>query len=281
MSKADDRVATIQQTHVGASGKRVLLVEGPDDISAFRQLLGRRAPGWEAQWAVAEAGGKKLALAMAPLVPNWRVVVDRDEWSANQLTQYQAQHANLSVLPRFCLESYLVDPDELWRALPEKQQLKIVGGAPVLRAALLATLADWQRHAGLWHVINPLWSGLRALGFKEGLLKTHNIPDDLVLKATLQAWSALIDANQIFNDVQTAVAAMVAEPIAGFLHRNLYAKAFYPQVVHPTLDRLLGAKPPTERRVALFKTRRLPADLEPLWLQMGIPNLPAAELDAR
>ena len=281
MSKADDRVAKIQQTHVGASGKQVLLVEGTDDVSAFRQLLSRRAPGWEAQWAVAEAGGKKEALAMAPLVPNWRVVVDRDEWSANQLTQYQAQHANLSVLPRFCLESYLVDPDELWRALPEKQQLKIVGGAPVLRAALLANLADWQRHAGLWHVINPLWSGLRALGFKEGLLKTHNIPDDLVLKATLQAWSALIDANQIFNDVQTAVAAMVAQPSTDFLHRSLYAKAFYPQVVQPVLDRLLGAKTPAERRVALFKTRRLPADLEPLWLQMGIPNLPAAELDAR
>ncbi len=280
MSKADDRVAKIQQTHVGASGKQVLLVEGPDDVNAFRQLLSRRAPGWEAQWAVAEAGGKKEALAMAPLVPTWRVAVDRDEWSANQLAQYQAQHANLSVLPRFCLESYLVDPDELWRALPEKQQLKIVGGAPALRAALLANLADWQRHAGLWHVINPLWSGLRALGFKEGLLKTHNIPDDLVLKATLQAWSALIDANQIFNDVQTAVAAMVAEPIDEFLHRNLYAKAFYPQVVHPALDRLLGAKPPAERRVALFKTRRLPADLEPLWLQMGIAPVTAAALDA-
>lgn len=280
MSKADDRVATIAQTHVGASGKRVLLVEGPDDVSAFRQLLGRRAPGWEAQWAVAEAGGKKLALAMAPLVPTWRVVVDRDEWSANQLTQYQAQHANLSVLPRFCLESYLVDPDELWRALPEKQQLKTVGGAPALRAALLANLADWQRHAGLWHVINPLWSGLRALGFKEGLLKTHDIPDDLALKSTLQAWSALIDADRIFDEVQTAVATMTAQPAADFLHRSLYAKAFYPQVVHPALDGLLGAKPPAVRRAALFKTRRLPADLEPLWLQMGIAPLTAVALDA-
>ena len=281
MSKAEDRVARIAQAHVGASGKRVLLVEGPDDVKAFRQLLSRRAPGWEGQWAVADAGGKKEALAMAALVPTWRVVVDRDEWSTEQLVQNQALHPNLSVLPRFCLESYLVDPEELWRSLPEKQQLKIAGGEPALRAAMLANLADWQRHAALWHVINPLWSGLRALGFKEGLLKTHDIPDDLALKATLGAWSALIDANRIFDEVQTAVAAMIVQPAGDFLHRSLYAKDFYPQVVHPTLDRLLGAKPPAERRAALFKTRRLPADLEPLWLQMGIPPVTAAERDAR
>ena len=44
---------------------------------------------------------------------------------------------------------------------------------------------------------------------------------------------------------------------------------------HRLLEALLGHEM-TERQ-----TRRLPADLEPLWLQMGIPNLPAAELDAR
>ncbi|MDP2828192.1 MAG: hypothetical protein Q8O37_06260 [Sulfuricellaceae bacterium] len=270
MSKAEQRISKIRDTQIGATAKKVLLVEGSDDVSAFRQLLNRRVPDWESRWALAEAGNKRQALDMAPLVLDWLVLVDRDEWSANEVKEFQQQHANLFVLPRFCLESYLVDPAELWEALPPKQQEKIPTGASGIETEVLASLADWRRHAALWHVINPLWSGLRALGFKEGLLQTQKIPNDAELERTLKSWSEFVDHKRILDEVHVAIGNMNAQTATDFLHLSLYAKDFYPQVVHPALDRLLGRKSEAERRIALFRTLPIPADIDPLWKRMGL-----------
>lgn len=119
-------------------------------------------------------------------------------------------------------------------------------------------------------MINPLWAGLRALGFKDKLLETQAIPNDTQLAQTLQDWSDYIDVNRILADVQTAIARINAEPEPDFLHRSLYAKEFYPQVVHPALDRLLGQKTAQERRIGLFKTLPIPADLDFVWRRMGL-----------
>jgi hypothetical protein len=54
----------------------------------------------------------------------------------------------------------------------------------------------------------------------------------------------------------------------------LHAKSFYPQVVHQTLNRLLGQKPAKERRLAILRTRTLPDDLVPLWQAMGLAATP-------
>lgn len=270
VNKAEQRVSKIRDTQIGATARKVLLVEGRDDVSAFRQLLNRRAPDWESQWTLAEAGNKKLALEMAPLVSGWLVLVDCDEWSVNEVKEFQQLHANIFVLPRFCLESYLVDPAELWRALPPKQQEKIPTGVSGIETEVLANLADWRRHAALWHVINPLWSGLRALGFKEGLLQTQKIPNDAELEHTLKSWSEFVDHKRILDEVHVAIGNMNAQTATDFLRHSLYAKDFYPQVVHPALDRLLGQKSAVERRLALFRTLPIPADLEPLWQRMGL-----------
>lgn len=270
MSKAEDRVAEIRGTKIGASTKRALIVEGPDDEAAFTQLLRRRSPNWEQTWALAPAGNKREALKLAALEPTWLVVTDRDEWSDAEVARHESERANLFVLPRFCLENYLVDPQELWQALPQKQRDKPGVSLSALQAALLASLGDWQRHAALWQVINPMWSGLRALGFKDGLLKTDPVADDTGIQQTLQAWDAYIDATKVYAAVQAAIVQMGGLAQDEFMRRHLYAKAFYPQVVHRALDQLLGAKPPKDRRVALFSTLPLPADLEPLWQRMGL-----------
>lgn len=270
VSKAEQRISKIRDTQIGATAKKVLLVEGSDDVSAFRQLLNRRVPDWESRWALAEAGNKRQALDMAPLVPDWLVLVDRDEWSANEVKEFKQRHTNLFVLPRFCMESYLVDPAELWHALPPKQQNKIPAGVSGIETEVLSNQADWRRHAALWHVINPLWSGLRALGFKEGLLQTQKIPNDTELERTLKSWSEFVDHKRILHEVHVAIRNMNAQSITDFLHHSVYAKDFYPQVVHTALDRLLGQKSAVERRLALFRTLPIPADLEPLWQRMGL-----------
>lgn len=270
MSKAQEKVTKIRDEKIGATNKRVLLVEGSDDVSAFSQLLGHYFPRWQIGWELVEAGNKRQALDIALLEPDWLALVDRDEWSANEIAAYQTKHANLLILPRFCLESYLVDPAELWAALPPQQQAKIKTGAAGLSTAIFTNLADWRRHAALWHVINPLWAGLRALGFKDELLKTQAIPDDTQLVQTLQGWSDYIDVNRILAEVQTAISRINAQSQSEFLHQRLYAKAFYPQVVHPALDRLLQHTSEKERRIELFKTLPMPADLAFVWHRMGL-----------
>ena len=47
MSKLDTLHDKIKQQHVGATGKKVLLVEGPDDELAFRSWLGKLDVNWE------------------------------------------------------------------------------------------------------------------------------------------------------------------------------------------------------------------------------------------
>jgi len=119
----------IRDEQVGQTGKRVLLVEGQDDVAVYGILLSRRfGAAWEKDWALAAAGKKEFVLDILVGESTWLGLVDRDEWSQDLIVQKQARLPNLLVLPRFCLESYLIDPDELWAAFPPNQRTKIAGG---------------------------------------------------------------------------------------------------------------------------------------------------------
>ena len=270
MSAVADRIAEIKEQRLGNTGKRVLVLEGTDDVDAFEIFMGRQFPDWEMSWALAHAGNKKRVQEILKAEPDWLGLVDRDEWTADELARYQGLVPNLLVLPRFCLESYLIDPDELWAAFPEKQRAKVEGGVATLRAALLAEKATWVRHAALWHVINPLWGRLRALGFKEGVLDSNRVPNDGALLAVLKSWHDFLDAQKVFAEFQKQLAEVQALGEQVLFAQWVYAKRFYPQVVHRELDRLLGHKPARVRRLALFKTRAVPDDLNFVWRRMGL-----------
>lgn len=65
MSTVDERIQTIKTQLVGNSGVRVLLVEGPDDVDAYRIFLDRKFPGWERKWHIEPAGKKASVVKMA------------------------------------------------------------------------------------------------------------------------------------------------------------------------------------------------------------------------
>ena len=270
MSKASVRIDQIQSELVGQTGKRVLLVEGTDDVDAYRNFLSRKFPDWEQTWAVAHMGNKKLVLAGLSLAPDWIGLVDRDEWGEDIQTQHRAAHPNLLVLPRFCLESYLISPAELWQAFPAKQQAKVVGGEAAFRDALLAPLAQWIRHATLWHGVRPLWQKLRNAGFPEGVTKVPPTPSDEQLCDFFSDWHNLLDADVLLTRVNSLAAQLTAEDAEIVCKQWLHAKHFYQEVVHETLNELLGVKPARERFLALFRTRGVPEDLDMVWLKMGL-----------
>ena len=271
MSKLDTLHDKIKQQHVGATGKKVLLVEGPDDELAFRSWLGKLDVNWENRWVVASAGKKANVLDLLTLEPDWVGVVDRDEWTAQNIAEKQRDIPNLWVLPRFCLENYLCDPNELWAMLPLMQQQKIQGGLETLGAAITVDLHQWLQHGALWHVINPLWEGLRALGFKERLLDIQQAGNDQAIQQTLNDWHQFLEPTVIWADYQARLAEVTGWPVGQQLQSGVHGKQFFPMVVHTALTQLLGENAKAgERQNRLLQSARSSADLQPLWQLMGL-----------
>lgn len=270
MSTVTERIAQIKAEHVGQTGKRVLLVEGTDDVDAYRGFLTRKFLEWERTWHLEPAGSKSRVVQMAKVESTWLGIVDRDEWTNAEITKQCTQCPNLLILPRFCLESYLIDPDELWLAFPEKQRLKIPGGEAQFRQELMIHLNEWIRHAALWHGVRPLWQQLRSLGFPDSVLTSPPMPDDESLRKRFKSWHESLNADAILSSVKQLQTELEFKDRGELFSKWLYAKSFYPEVVHPTLDRLLGQKPAKERRIAILRTRSVPDDLAILWNAMGL-----------
>jgi len=274
MSKVDERIQDIKTQLVGNTGVKVLLVEGADDVDAYRIFLDRKFPGWEVRWHLAEAGKKATVVEMVRKEPAWLGLVDRDEWTDAQIAAHSAASPNLLVLPRFCLESYLIDPAELWAALPAKQQAKVAGGEVRFRGEMLADLQGWIRHAALWHGVRPLWRQLRDQGFPDSVLGNPPMPDDAALRVKFNDWHVTLDADAVLASVHALEERLASEDESKLYAQWLYAKDFYPQVVHQVLNRLLGQKPAKERRLAILRTRTVPGDLAVLWQAMGLAAAP-------
>jgi len=270
MSTLEERIDQIKTQFIGNNGLRVLLVEGADDVDAFRIFLGRKFPEWERTWLLAEAGKKTDVVKMLKKEPNWLGLVDRDEWTESDIATQSAACPNLLVSSRFCLESYLIDPTELWAAFPPKQQSKIAGGEAQFRSELLADLPGWLRHAALWHGVRPLWQQLRQLGFPDSVLGNPPMPDDAALRVKFREWHSTLDADAVLVRVHALETQLASEDVSKLCAQWLYAKDFYPQVVHQVLNSLLGQKPAKERRLAILRTRGVPADLDVLWRAMGL-----------
>lgn len=270
MSKTDDRIKEIREQQIGNSAKRALIVEGADDVDAFQSFLGKAYQGWEQSWVIAEAGKKTEVLAIIRKEPNWIGVVDRDEWSASKIADLETELTNLWVFPRYCIENYLLIPDELWGALPEKQRNKIVGGIEQLNQLITVDLTRWRCHGVLWSVVNPMWEGLRSLGFKEALLDPAIATNEAEIKAKLQEWHDYLEPDSIWQSYQDALAQVVQLSVDEQLKRYVHGKHFYKQVVNPLLNQMLGQKSEIERQKAIFRFLPVPDDLGPLWRKMEL-----------
>lgn len=274
MSKLDDLRKQIKAVHTQALGQRVLLVEGIDDEQAFSSWLNKRSPGWENSWAVAPAGRKADVLALLALEPDWLGVVDRDEWSVDTIAEKTQALPNLWVLPRFCLENYLCDPDELWAMLPLRQQLRIESNGSnqqALADAVTQHLPLWCQHGALWQVANPLQAGLQALGFKDRLLNIRHAGNEQVIRQTLNEWHRFLEPEPIWAAYQTRLAEVNTWSAPQQLSGAVHGKHFFQAVITPVLNQLLGQARAEQHQKDLLKHAQPPADLQPLWQRMNLP----------
>jgi len=262
----EKRRREIKEELIGQTGKRGLLVEGTDDVSFFRILLSRKLGAeWESDWVLADVGSKKIVTDILAQETDWLGIVDRDEWTDEVIDAKQDELENLFVLHRFCIESYAVDPDDLWEALPQKMEGKVAGGLEVLTSEIMRDKGKWLRHGVLWSETNPLWSGLRALGFKEKLLDFDVAQDDDIIRETLKEWHGYLNPDQIFQSFSDKLNQVSRLPVKDHLHRWIHGKQFFLEHVHPVLNKYLGQSDAQSRMIDLFRSLALPEDLEPLW----------------
>lgn len=265
---ARNRCDRIREEHIGSQDKRILLVEGADDKEAFRILLGRFLSGWEGKWAIVEANGKKPLQEILAEESQWIGIVDRDEWDEEAAEEHRKKLPNLWVLPRFCLENYLIDPDELWDALPEALQKGVRGGRAAFSDEIVRESPKYVRHGALWTVVSPLWSGLRARGFKEALASEESIENaqnDDEIRRILDEWDALLNPARIFAEFHAELKESTSLPLKEQFSRRIHGKIFWKNVIFPVLTSLFGQAEGKKRRKDIFDGIPRPADLEPFF----------------
>lgn len=177
------------------------------------------------------------------------------------------------MLPRFCLENYLCDPAELWDGLPAVKQEQVEGGRDRLTDSIGRDLDRFVRHCALWKTVTPLWTGLRALGFKEVLASEDSLEasqNDDKIRQTLDGWHELLDPNRLFDEFQQALQQASSASDHEKFSRLIHGKLFWKAQVHPVLNRLLGQASAPERRNALFQTLPRPADLKAILRELSV-----------
>ncbi len=264
----------IREREIGSQNKRALIVEGVDDKAVLTTLFKNHCPTWEQRWVIAIAGNKQKVLKVLNVEPTWIGMVDRDTWSQAEIDSQTQTLPNLVVLPRWCMENYLINPAELWQALPASQTIKIAGGATDFTQPILDKLPAYVRHGVLWQVITPLWSGLRARGFKEALAAESSVitaQDDGEIRRVLADWDELLEPQRIFADFQQCLSAVQQLPHDEQLSHWVHGKTFWKQVIYPHMNDVFGQVPETQLQEKLFQRLPFPRDLETLRqrLQLG------------
>lgn len=273
MSGYKKRYDEILETEWVDHSKKVLVVEGEDDQAAYRLLFDKKfgTENWDSKWVITYAGQKNFVLKMLAEQPAWIGLVDKDEWSQEEIVANQSTYPNLLVLPRYCMESYLILPAEIWAALPEKQQQKIPNGEEELEKVLLCDLDQWVRHGVLWTVVNPLQNGLRVQGFNNALLNFEIAQDDDAIRQTLSNWHNTLNPDTLFARFQTLLQEAEQMTPEQQLKQWVHGKHFWNKHVSRTLSRMLGQPDRKDALLSLWKTRPLPDDWdEAIWSRITL-----------
>ncbi|PWK16370.1 DUF4435 domain-containing protein [Tumebacillus permanentifrigoris] len=265
MSGWTDRLQEIREKEIANKNIRVLLVEGTDDKAAYLNLLTKQfGNNWSTKWAIAHANGKGPLLKMLREESSWVGIVDHDEWNSIDIQHARDTHSNLCVLPRYCMESYLIDPSEIWNALTTENRQTItnqIGGYNAFEKLLILDLKQWVRHGVLWSEIQPLRSGLKSLLYQKEILEFEHAQDDVYIQNKLQEWHQYLDPQTIFARLEAKWRfADTQLSQQEQLHKVVHGKWFWKRHVLQVLQRLLGQEDEEEYRKHLWSRLNVPTD---------------------
>ncbi len=263
MSGFDEAYNSIRRELAATPTKRVLLVEGTGDVDFLTLMLDKpplREQNIHARWVIGAVGGKDSVLRMLGLQPRWLGLVDRDAWSEAEIADATARVPNLRLLPRYCIENYLIDPMTFQVFEQRAQSAK---AKQAVRDAAQYCKARWGegiRHGSLWRAVQPLQDALQDRGFNGTLLR-FDLPDDSQVRATLRSWSELLDEQRVygeFSDYQRQAQAMAPEQA---LRLWVHGKIFWRSVVADALGGAIGEENESRLKRLVYRHTPLPGDL--------------------
>jgi len=222
-----------------ALGKPVLLLEGKDDVELLRHFFSQHTPGWDLRLHLAAAEGKQRVIAgIAVHRPGWIGVVDRDEWSQDDVHQAVARSPRLNVLSRFCIESYFCHPAELWTALPPNQQARVNNDPQPLAAPIWEQLPDWVAHGAMWRVLRKLHPDTRL----PAALERAPVTGEDEIRRILETWHARLAPDQVLGQYRQELWAAQQLSRDEQLQCYVHGKKFYNIIVVQTLDHLFSGQ---------------------------------------
>jgi hypothetical protein len=222
-----------------ARGLPVLLVEGNDDATLIGHFLDQHASDWRQRLYLAPANGKDPVIrGVAVHRPAWVGIVDRDEWRQADVDAAAARSPRLFVLPRFCIESYLCDPDELWAALPATARARVSGNPETLTRPIYAALPEWVAHGAMWRVLRELYRTARL----PAQLEDHPVSDEAEIRRILSEWHSHLAPDEVLGQYRAALKDALNLSPADQLHQYVHGMKFYNQVVLEILDHVFAGK---------------------------------------
>jgi len=236
MSQSPSWVMDIERL---ALGKPVLLVEGKTDKTWLEHFLMQHKPGCEQRLYVAVAGGKRhVSRCVTDYRPGWIGVLDRDEWREADVRAEAAKSSRLYVLTRFCIESYLCDPDEIWVALPLQQRAKVGGSIVALAKPIQDALPAWVAHGAMWRVLREFHEASRF----PTELEEQPVIDETKIRQILTAWHEGLAPDAVLAQYRSELARANSLSMTEQLRSYIHGKKFYNQVVVQVLDQLFAGQ---------------------------------------
>ncbi|MFM5614538.1 hypothetical protein ACET7O_01000 [Aeromonas veronii] len=271
MREAEWHIKKIKEGQI-TNNKNALIVEGKTDLIAFTIFLTSIDPLWQEQWVLAEVGGKRNVVEILTKEPMWLGIVDRDEWDDSQITRKQEALPNLMILPRFCIENYLVIPEEIWSSLPEKRK-RIFETKDIaigqIRGGITDNIDRWVQFSALWAIVSPLWDELKNRGFNRSLLALEVVNSEAEIRAKFSEWHVQLEPEVIWQRYQNKYNEIRTLELDKILRIHVHGKKFFQQVVTPTLTQLLNIQSAVSAK-DLFQTMQVPADLAFVWARMNL-----------
>ncbi len=253
--RANDMPAQRLYREAGATPrKRVLLVEGTGDI-AFLTLMLDKPPLREenvlADWVITQAGGKDAVLRALGERPDFYALVDQDAWDAQERAEKQREYPHLYILPRFCIENYLVCPDELVKAIPNFER-----EAEAIRQEIPKAV----RHGCLWRAAQPLYDELIRAGFNRALL-IYPPPDDREMERMLTAWQNLLCPGNLHIRMKDSMREVQDASLDELARKFIHGKVFWRGCVEEYAQKHFPGLKSDALRRTVFRRLPLPEDL--------------------
>jgi len=214
-------------------GKKIrygLAVEGETDKKVIEQFLNSVSEwqNWQSLVSIEICGSRKNVLNQLKNQDTriWGLI-DQDEKSNNDIQSLKEDNPHLLILPRWTIENYFIEPDELSAMLPPVYKNKIQLNE------IKSYVLDGIKHGTLWHVLHSRDAFQFCRGHEDGypMAILGNISfDENKISDRLAKWQNSLNAKDILAHYQQKLSEFEQTPAENYT-RHIHGKYFFSQII--------------------------------------------------